>query len=75
MWWSCCSSVNVLFICYIGKRFAEIEMKMALTEILSKYEVDTCEKTQIPIKFSKGTVIVMVPENGVWLKFKNINDT
>lgn len=50
-------------------------MKMALTEILSKYEVETCEKTEIPITFSKLTIIVMVPQNGVWLKFKSIADT
>lgn len=49
-------------------------MKMALTEILSKYEVETCEKTEIPITFSKATVIIMAPQNGVWLKFKSIDD-
>ncbi|VVC43867.1 Cytochrome P450, E-class, group I,Cytochrome P450,Cytochrome P450, conserved site [Cinara cedri] len=55
----------------IGKRFAELEMKLALVEILSKFEVEPCEKTEIPIKFSKQALIVM-PENGIWLKFKQI---
>lgn len=46
-------------------------MKLALVEILSKFEVEPCEKTEIPIKFSKKALIVM-PENGIWLKFKKI---
>lgn len=53
---------------FIGKRFAEIEMKLAIVEILSKFEVEPCEMTEIPIKFSKNALIVM-PENGIWLKF------
>jgi len=47
-------------------------MKMALADILSKYEVEPCEKTEIPITFSKTTLIAVVPKNGVWLKFKNV---
>ncbi|XP_060846915.1 probable cytochrome P450 6a13 [Rhopalosiphum padi] len=56
----------------IGKRFAEMEMKLALTELLTKYEVEPCEKTDIPMQFSKRSIITM-PENGIWLKFKPIN--
>lgn len=48
-------------------------MKLALVEILSKFEVDPCEKTVIPITFSKKAIIAM-PENGIWLKFKQISD-
>ncbi|XP_050539634.1 probable cytochrome P450 6a13 isoform X3 [Daktulosphaira vitifoliae] len=55
----------------IAKRFAEIEMKLALSEILSKYEVLPCEKTQIPIKYIIGS-FVNAPEN-IWLKFKPIH--
>lgn len=58
----------------IGKRFAEVEMKMALTDILSRYEVEPCEKTEIPITFSRKTVLLMTPNNGVWLKFKDVVD-
>ncbi|XP_050439568.1 probable cytochrome P450 6a14 [Adelges cooleyi] len=56
----------------IGKRFAEMEMKLALTELLSKYEVEPCEKTQIPIVFAKRTPMA-IPEKGIWLKFKAID--
>ncbi|VVC43860.1 Cytochrome P450, E-class, group I,Cytochrome P450,Cytochrome P450, conserved site [Cinara cedri] len=55
----------------IGKRFAEFEMKMALSEVLSNYEVAPCEKTQIPIKYVIGS-FVNIPES-VWLKFKKID--
>lgn len=50
-----------------------MEMKLALVEVLSKFEILTCEKTEIPLKFSKNSLIV-VPENGIWLKFKNVSN-
>lgn len=46
-------------------------MKLALVEILSKFEVEPCAKTEVSIKFSKKTLIVS-PENGIWLSFKHI---
>ncbi|XP_050439571.1 probable cytochrome P450 6a14 [Adelges cooleyi] len=51
----------------LGKRFAEIEMKLALSEILSKYEIEPCEKTDAPMKFKKLTLNT-VPENDIWNK-------
>lgn len=45
-----------------------MEMKLGLTELLTKYEVEPCEKTQIPMRFSKRTEMTAA-ENGVWLKF------
>ncbi|CAH1732596.1 unnamed protein product [Aphis gossypii] len=56
----------------IGKRFAEMEMKLALTELLTKYEVEPCDKTDIPMRFSQKSLLI-IPENGIWLKFKPIN--
>lgn len=64
--------LNYFCFIYIGKRFAELEMKLALVEILSKFEVMPCEKTEIPITFSKSAFIVL-PKNGIWLKFKQIS--
>lgn len=65
--------IFMYIIIIIGKRFAEMEMKLGLSEILSKFEVEPCEKTEIPIKFSKKS-IVAIPENGIWLRFKKITD-
>lgn len=47
-------------------------MKLALVEMLSKFEVEPCDKTEIPLKFSKKALII-IPENGIWLKFKEIS--
>ncbi|XP_050548419.1 probable cytochrome P450 6a13, partial [Daktulosphaira vitifoliae] len=58
----------------IGKRFAELEMKIALLEFLTNFEVAPCEKTDIPIKFSKNSFVV-VPKNGIWLHIKKLNKT
>ncbi|KAL4096785.1 hypothetical protein QTP88_021669 [Uroleucon formosanum] len=56
----------------IGKRFAETEMKLAFVEMLTKFEVFPCEKTEIPLKYSNNTFI-LAPKNGIWLIFKRIN--
>ncbi|XP_016660176.1 probable cytochrome P450 6a13 isoform X2 [Acyrthosiphon pisum] len=56
----------------IGKRFAEMEIKLAFVEILTKFEVFPCEKTEIPLKYSKK-VLTLVSKHGIWLRFKRIN--
>lgn len=63
---------NDILFNFAGKRFAELEMKLALVEVLSKFEVETCEKTEVPLKFSKKSLI-LIPKNGIWLKFQPIS--
>lgn len=60
-------------IILLGKRFAEMEMKLALTELLTRYEVEPCEKTDIPMRYSKNSLIILPEKNGIWLKFKQIS--
>lgn len=60
-----------MFLYISGKRFAEFEMKMALSEVLTNYEVMACDKTQIPIKYVIGS-FVNIPES-IWLKFRKVN--
>uniref|UniRef100_A0A2S2NM21 Putative Cytochrome p450 n=1 Tax=Schizaphis graminum TaxID=13262 RepID=A0A2S2NM21_SCHGA len=55
----------------IGKRFAEVEMKLALVELLTKFEVFPCEETDNPLTFANKS-LTLVPKNGIWLKFKKI---
>ncbi|XP_050528355.1 probable cytochrome P450 6a13 [Daktulosphaira vitifoliae] len=55
----------------IGKRFAEMEMKLALTELLINYEVEPCEKTDIPLVLLVKPVL-FTPKNGISLRFKKI---
>lgn len=50
----------------------KLEIKMATIEILSHFEVEPCEKTIIPLKFGKGSLL-MVPDEEIWLKFKEIS--
>ncbi|XP_026810291.1 probable cytochrome P450 6a13 [Rhopalosiphum maidis] len=56
----------------IGKRFAEMEMKLAFVEMLTKFEVFPCEKTKTPLRYS-NKVLTLMPSDGIWLKFKKIN--
>ncbi|KAE9535944.1 hypothetical protein AGLY_007845 [Aphis glycines] len=56
----------------IGKRFAELEMKMVLSQLLTTFRVLPCEKTDYPLKFRNGLAI-MVTKNGIWLRFQSIS--
>jgi len=49
-----------------------MEMKLAFVEMLTKFEVFPCDKTEIPLKYSNN-VITLVPKHGIWLTFKRIN--
>jgi len=57
---------------FLGKRFAEMEMKLALVEMLTKFEVFPCEKTEIPLKYC-NKVFTLMPKHGIWLRFKKIS--
>lgn len=54
-----------------GKRFAGMELKLVLSEILSKYEVLPCEKTEVPLEYSITPGFIS-SKNGIWLTFKSI---
>lgn len=55
---------NIFFM--LAKRFAEVIMKAAVAEMILKYDVKPCAKTDIPIKFKKGSNTLM-SENGIWV--------
>lgn len=56
----------------LGMKFALTQMKGGVAAILSKYDVITCSKTEIPVKFSKSTFNLQ-PQNGIWLKLVKRN--
>ncbi|XP_017789192.1 PREDICTED: cytochrome P450 9e2-like [Habropoda laboriosa] len=53
----------------IGNRFALLKCKMVLFYLLWRCELEPCDKTQIPIKFSTQSFILF-PQNGFWLNFR-----
>jgi len=56
---------------FLGKRLAELEMKLGLSEIVSKFEVSPCVKTENPIQFAKAGGAIK-PKNGIWLSLKPV---
>ncbi len=56
----------------IGSRFALMELKTILYHLLSDFKFEACEKTEIPLKFSKVPLAVK-PANGIWLNLKPRN--
>ena len=52
-------------------RFALLQTKVGVITFLRKYQVDVCEKTDIPIKFSRRS-LVTASENGVWVKISRL---
>jgi hypothetical protein len=53
-------------------KFGLTQVKGGVASILSKYDVTTFDKTEIPIKLSK-TTFNLQPENGIFLKFVKRN--
>ncbi|CAK9821347.1 Cytochrome P450 9e2 [Anthophora retusa] len=50
----------------IGDRFAIMEVKILMAELLRKFIIKPIEKTQIPIKFKRNSV-TLTPEKGFWI--------
>lgn len=51
----------------IGKKFALLEMKLAICKILRKYKVCQCEQTQDPIKILVPSIMI-APEKNIVVK-------
>ncbi|XP_026810290.1 probable cytochrome P450 6a13 [Rhopalosiphum maidis] len=56
----------------IGKRFAEMEIKLTVVEMLTKFEIFPSENTEMPLKYSNNTFILL-PKKDIWLKLKKID--
>ncbi|CAN7937293.1 unnamed protein product [Ixodes hexagonus] len=53
----------------IGRRFAMLELKIAVCKILAQYHVTPCGETEDPVKLVVPSV-VMNPQQGIRLRFK-----
>ncbi|XP_065094820.1 cytochrome P450 6a8-like [Ochlerotatus camptorhynchus] len=51
----------------IGMRFGTIQARVGLASLLRRFRFSVCDKTQIPVKYSR-TNFILGPANGVWLK-------
>lgn len=54
----------------IGSRFALMQIKTDLFNVISKFSIETSENTQNPIKLKKNNVGALYPEIGFFVKFK-----
>lgn len=53
----------------LGMKFAIAQVKGGLASILYRYNIVTCDQTQIPLEFSKATFNLQ-PANGIYLKLE-----
>lgn len=53
----------------LGLRFAYLQLKAALAEVIKNFEITVNSKTNEPIVF-EPTNILLVNTGGVWLNFK-----
>ncbi|KAK4873882.1 hypothetical protein RN001_013242 [Aquatica leii] len=53
----------------IGSRFALLEGKLVVAEIISKFEIVPIQKTEIPIALSKSNFNPL-PDHGIWVGLK-----
>jgi len=56
----------------IGMRFAMMEAKTGLAEILLKFEVSPCKETQTKIKIRPRSIL-LTPNESIRLSFKSID--
>uniref|UniRef100_A0A673JE29 Cytochrome P450 3A n=1 Tax=Sinocyclocheilus rhinocerous TaxID=307959 RepID=A0A673JE29_9TELE len=56
----------------IGMRFAQVSMKLAIVEILQRFDVSVCDQTQVPLEL--GTSGLLVPKDPIKLQFKPRKD-
>ncbi|EZA50778.1 hypothetical protein DMN91_001383 [Ooceraea biroi] len=55
----------------IGMRFALLQIKMGIISFLKNHQVDICDKSIVPIKFSRRS-LVTTSETGFWLNITRI---
>ncbi|CAN7990006.1 unnamed protein product [Ixodes pacificus] len=54
----------------IGKKFALLEIKMALCKLIRNYRIRQCEETQDPLKLVVPAIVIN-PEKGISIKFEH----
>lgn len=64
-------SVLVMFFgfTFLGSRFALLECKLILAELLVDFEFVPIDRTQVPIRLS-GRNPLPLPDGGIWIGFK-----
>lgn len=55
----------------IGLRFGMMQARVGLAKLLQNFEISTCARSVVPLKFSK-TSIILTPEDGLFLEFKSL---
>lgn len=57
----------------IGLHFGMLQAHIGLVSLIRNFQIDTCAKTVVPIKFSTRK-LVLSPEGGLWLCVKKIEN-
>lgn len=60
-------------VCVSGMRFGLIQTKVGLISIISNFDVQPSEKTQVPLAYDKNA-LVLTSAGGMWLKLVNRQD-
>lgn len=63
--------LQVFFLTKTGMRFALMEAKTGLAEIISKFEILPCKDTIVPIKINPRSIL-LTPNEPIRLLFKKI---
>lgn len=55
----------------IGLRFGMMQARVGMVTLLSNYDLSLCEKSVVPLKIEKKSII-LTAEGGVYLKFEKL---
>jgi hypothetical protein len=61
--------LNTELLIFTGMRFGQMQTKVGLISLLSKYQISVSKKTPIPIVFDP-TSFILLPLGGMWLQIR-----
>lgn len=61
-------------ILFTGLRFGVLQIKIAISQLLSNFKFTLNSKTETPLIFEQYKTVVLSAADGIWLNITNLND-
>lgn len=61
-------------ILFSGQRFGMLQIKIAISQLLSHFKFTLNSKTESPLIFEQYKYVILSAADGIWLNITNLND-